>query len=107
MPREESHHGARERVARAGRIDDLLQRIRRHREHSFLAELKHAILAALDQNGAGTHLQDRAPPLHQVVSTGKHARLAVATKQYVDSLEQFGETWPRVFDPIVKEIRHY
>src|SRR5579862_2504213 len=106
VPREESHHGACERVARAGRIDDLLKWICRHREHSFLAELKHAIFAALDQNGAWTHLQDRASRLYQVVFAGKDARFAVAAKQYLDSLEHFHQAGPRLLDPIIEQIRN-
>src|ERR1700683_2209444 len=104
MPREESHHGAGKRVARAGRIDDLFQWIRGHREHPFVTELKDAVFAALDENRGRSHLQDRAASLHQVVLSREQARLLVATKQDLDSLEHPGEARASALDPIVKKI---
>src|SRR5208282_3627973 len=42
--------------------------------------------------------------LHQVVLARKRTRLAVAAKQYLDSLEHLGKTGAGVLDPIVIEI---
>jgi hypothetical protein len=62
--RQVAHEPAREAVARAGRIDDLLERQRRRREDlAVRVEQQRPVLAALDDEVARTHrLDPRAPP---------------------------------------------
>src|SRR5713226_2376114 len=62
------HKGTRERVTRAGRIDHVFERIRRHRKERILTELQDAVLAALHQHRVGPHLEDRASALTRLCS---------------------------------------
>ena len=83
-----AHEPAGKRVARAGWIVNVLERIPRCKEDEISREENRAVLALLDDDHVRTVLLNPARRAQQVVIAGQLARFGVIYQQQIDALQQ-------------------
>src|SRR6266850_1798227 len=105
--RDVAHESPGERVARAGRVDRLLERIRRGPERSVLCEEGRAVLATLHHQHLRPEGQHLARGLHDLERLEQLARLALVDAHDVDLADDVDEGLARVLDPVVHGVERH
>src|SRR5271156_1595422 len=95
---------AREAVARAGGVKDLLEQITGDDEMLASMKKNSAVLAALDDQCARPHLVDLGGGALQIVSLGQHARLGIVNEQEVPVADGIKQLLAVVLDPVIHGV---
>src|SRR5439155_464767 len=82
-PREVAHEAAGERVARAGRVEHVLERVRRDIEGAARLDQERAVLPLLDDHPARPMRHDSLAGAVDVPVAGEITRLAVVDQQLI------------------------
>src|SRR3989442_1295357 len=107
LRREVAHDPAGERVARAGRVVDGLERIGRHEEERAVRQHEGAVLAALDDDGPRAYRGDRPRRADQVGLARQLTRLGVVDRDHVRLGEDPPERLLLALDPEVHRVERH
>src|SRR5580658_5924460 len=72
-----------EAIARAGRVEDILQQIAGDYKMFVAMKKDGAVFAALDYQRPRSHIEDLGGGMFEIVSLGKHTRLGVINEQEI------------------------
>src|SRR5665213_2287380 len=95
---------ARETIARAGRIENIIEQIRDSDEIGIAPEEHGAELAALDHQSVRAHFQNLRGGLAQVVFTRQHARFVIVDQQEIPVLDGFEQFRAEIADPEIHGV---
>src|SRR5205085_242842 len=82
-------------VASAGRIENILERIRRHCEDGISRDHQHAVLAAFDHDRLWAEGQDGAGAFDEIDLAGELASLSLVDDDQIDLAKRGLQRWTR------------